>query len=155
MRGLNQKIFWALSQAMTKAPNPFPSSNLSHGISDIIQMQWTITWLHTSSFYSPSQVLSLRNAMLNTLPAQALSKNSAAVTTSFRSSSRGFASKALAPNGSSSGSERGGWGRYLLLVPPVIAACLGKWQLDRRQWKIDLLERRQRIMKVRYSRYNA
>ena len=72
---------------------------------------------------------------------------------------------AVAPNittaprihGASSGTGGGGgsassagtsWARYLLAVPPVICAGLCKWQLERRQWKIDLLERRQRIMKV-------
>ena len=56
--------------------------------------------------------------------------------------------KEVTRNGGGGGSGRTGWSRYLLVVPPLIAASLGKWQLDRRQWKIDLLERRNRIMKV-------
>jgi len=43
---------------------------------------------------------------------------------------------------------RASWTRGLLLLPPALAALLGKWQLDRRQWKQDLLERRKRMLQV-------
>lgn len=48
-------------------------------------------------------------------------------------------------SGSGGGSGRGSalWSRYLLLVPSGVAALLGKWQLDRRRWKLNLLERRE------------
>lgn len=35
-----------------------------------------------------------------------------------------------------------------LLVPGCLAAFLGKWQWERRQWKVELLERRERMMRV-------
>ena len=37
-------------------------------------------------------------------------------------------------------------GGALLLAPPVLAAYLGNWQLQRHDWKKDLLQRRQRII---------
>ncbi|CAD7704252.1 unnamed protein product [Ostreobium quekettii] len=36
----------------------------------------------------------------------------------------------------------GGWTGLLLFVPSAFAATLGFWQLDRRKWKTDLIERR-------------
>jgi surfeit locus 1 family protein len=38
------------------------------------------------------------------------------------------------------------WTSLALLIPPAIAALLGKWQLDRRQWKIQLLEERRTMI---------
>lgn len=38
------------------------------------------------------------------------------------------------------------WSGALLLIPPVIAAYLGNWQLDRKKWKEDLLDHRTRML---------
>lgn len=35
-----------------------------------------------------------------------------------------------------------------LLVPGGLAAFLGKWQWERREWKRELLERREAMMQV-------
>ena len=47
------------------------------------------------------------------------------------------------------GSGRSLWSGLFLLAPGSLAAFLGKWQWERRQWKKELLERRQRMMLVR------
>lgn len=48
------------------------------------------------------------------------------------------------------GAGGGGAGRsgFLLLLPAALAAFLCNWQLERRAWKQDLLERRQAAMQV-------
>ena len=70
---------------------------------------------------------------------------------------RSFASGAAVPaspalrgqsTSHSGGSSRGGWAGGFLLVPSMVAALLGKWQLDRRQWKLDLLQRREAKLKA-------
>lgn len=128
---------------MSKAAGPSTSSNLLNSILDFAQMPFAASWIHTSARQS-SQIPSLRHALLSPPPAR-LSPAAGRFAIP-----RTFATTAVAPKGGiRPGSERSGWARYFLLVPPMIAACLGKWQLDRRQWKTDLLERRQRIMKVR------
>ncbi|GAB4814338.1 hypothetical protein N2152v2_001384 [Parachlorella kessleri] len=62
---------------------------------------------------------------------------------------RSFASEAAAkasqpaPRSRKLQGKRSLWSGLLLLAPGVLAAFLGKWQLDRRNWKLDLLGRRQ------------
>lgn len=46
------------------------------------------------------------------------------------------------------GSGRSLWSGMFLLVPGGLAAFLGKWQWDRREWKRELLERREGMMQV-------
>lgn len=43
---------------------------------------------------------------------------------------------------SGSGSRRTPWSAALLGIPSLVAAYLGNWQLERRQWKMRLLEER-------------
>lgn len=52
-----------------------------------------------------------------------------------------------APRGTSkAGSGRSLWSGMFLLVPGGLAAFLGKWQWERREWKRELLERREAMM---------
>ncbi|KAL4420297.1 hypothetical protein ABPG77_001387 [Micractinium sp. CCAP 211/92] len=67
---------------------------------------------------------------------------------------RGFAADAAvtrpgpAPRGASTaGSGRSLWSGLFLLAPGALAAFLGKWQWERREWKRELLERREGMMK--------
>mmetsp|Transcript_272 Transcript_272/g.623 ORF Transcript_272/g.623 Transcript_272/m.623 type:complete len:375 (-) Transcript_272:746-1870(-) len=46
------------------------------------------------------------------------------------------------PASTVSGSRRGGFKQYFLLLPPALAAFLGVWQVGRRQEKIGMLEQR-------------
>lgn len=46
------------------------------------------------------------------------------------------------------GHERSPW-RWLMFAPSIVAAYLGYWQVDRYQWKVDLLESRKRGLEVR------
>ena len=56
---------------------------------------------------------------------------------------------------SSADSDSGGGGHWsrrwqpLLLAPGAVAACLGYWQLQRRQEKSEMLDRRRAAMEVR------
>ncbi|PSC69935.1 Surfeit locus 1 [Micractinium conductrix] len=66
---------------------------------------------------------------------------------------RSFAAEAVparpgpVPRGTSrAGSGRSVWSGLFLLAPGCLAAFLGKWQWDRRQWKQELLDRRQAMM---------
>ena len=72
---------------------------------------------------------------------------------------RSFAAEAVparpgpVPRGTSrAGSGRSVWSGLFLLAPGCLAAFLGKWQWDRRQWKQELLDRRQAMMEVRVGR---
>lgn len=56
------------------------------------------------------------------------------------------APRSRGPNAKGSGHSRSRWQSAALLLPPALAALLGKWQLDRRQWKIDMLNRRQGML---------
>jgi surfeit locus 1 family protein len=56
------------------------------------------------------------------------------------------APRSRGPNENDSGHRRSLWRSAALLLPPALAALLGKWQLDRRQWKIDMLNRRQTML---------
>lgn len=47
------------------------------------------------------------------------------------------------------------WYRSLLFLPPILAAFLGKWQLDRRQWKMDLIEKRRSTLQASSSYLHA
>ena len=49
------------------------------------------------------------------------------------------------------GSGRSLWSGMFLLVPGGLAAFLGKWQWDRREWKRELLERRDAMMQVGWA----
>ncbi|KAL4428536.1 hypothetical protein ABPG75_002625 [Micractinium tetrahymenae] len=67
---------------------------------------------------------------------------------------RGFAADAAvsrpgpAPrSASTAGSGRSLWSGLFLLAPGALAAFLGKWQWERREWKRELLERREEMMK--------
>ncbi|KAL4858969.1 Surfeit locus protein 1 [Chlorella vulgaris] len=54
---------------------------------------------------------------------------------------------APAPRGTSkAGSGRSLWSGLFLLAPGALAAFLGHWQWERRQWKAQLLERRRSMM---------
>lgn len=56
---------------------------------------------------------------------------------------------APAPRGTSkAGSGRSLWSGLFLLAPGALAAFLGHWQWERRQWKAQLLERRRSMMQV-------
>lgn len=78
-----------------------------------------------------------------------------AATAGARRATRGFADAAVtqagpAPRGASTGgSGRSLWSGLFLLAPGALAAFLGKWQWDRREWKRELLERRESMMQAR------
>uniref|UniRef100_A0A061RBM4 SURF1-like protein n=1 Tax=Tetraselmis sp. GSL018 TaxID=582737 RepID=A0A061RBM4_9CHLO len=62
-----------------------------------------------------------------------------------------LSSSATAPGkerGGEGGSRGGGfdWRGALLLLPAGIAAYLGSWQVQRRQWKMDLIEQRREML---------
>lgn len=63
---------------------------------------------------------------------------------------RGQATTAVVPRrrqqtASGGGSTKWSW---LLLLPPALAAYLGKWQLDRREKKVVMLEKREAMLQV-------
>lgn len=41
----------------------------------------------------------------------------------------------------------GGWSGTLLLLPAVVAAYLGNWQLERKEWKENIIKRRSKALK--------
>ena len=150
MRGWNRRIISALGNAATNTLGHSPSNNAAHNIINVIQSQKVVSRFHSFAFPSQSSTLlglrqqSDHNHNHNLALQKFFSTNPAAV--GPRSST--IIARKHAGNGSGGSSNHTSWARYLLALPPVLCAGLCKWQLDRRQWKIDLLERRQRIMKV-------
>lgn len=150
MRGLNRRIISLLNDATTHAFNHPYSCSATNTTINIIKTHGLVSCFHSAAF--PNRISTLTALKDAAAPHKA---------PSFTSPLRLFSTKPLAEpkstsntipfktnGGQNTGDGSTSWVRYLLAVPPLICAGLFKWQLERRQWKIDLLERRQRIMKV-------
>ncbi|EFN55425.1 hypothetical protein CHLNCDRAFT_134584 [Chlorella variabilis] len=112
------------------------------------------TWA-SSSLSPPAAGSSLQHAASSVAGRAASSEAAAAArrhAAAAAASRRGLATGAVArpgpaPRGTSkAGSGRSLWSGLFLLAPGALAAFLGKWQWDRRQWKAALLERRRAMM---------
>jgi hypothetical protein len=155
MRGWNHRFITFLLDAAMNVFSHSPSSNSACTILDTLKPHGSISCLHSFAFSNQISTLwalrsgvgqkppSLSSKFFSTKPLVAPKSSHTSTILSKHGASSGH-------NGGKSGSERTNWARYLLAMPPAICAGLFKWQLDRRQWKIDLLERRQRIMKVHF-----
>jgi len=153
MRGWNQRFISFLHDVATNALGHSPSSTSASTILDTLKPHGSVSCLHSFAFSNQISTLwALRGGVGQkppSLPSKLFSTNpSVAPRSSHATTIPKKLGSSSGQNGGGSGSERTHWARYLLAVPPVICAGLCKWQLDRRQWKIDLLERRQSIMKV-------
>lgn len=72
------------------------------------------------------------------------SSPSAGLSRAFSSSS---AEAAAAPGAAAAGNQSPRRARWLLFLPPAAAAFLCHWQLERRHWKVRLLEAREEALK--------
>ncbi|KAH7617170.1 hypothetical protein Ndes2526B_g07763 [Nannochloris sp. 'desiccata'] len=152
MRGWNHRFISFLHDAATNALSHPPSSNSACTILDTLKPHGSVSCLHSFAFSNQISTLwALRGGVGQKPPSlsskffstkQLVAPKSSQATTVPKK--YGFSS---GQHGGGGGSERTSWAQYLLAGPPVICAGLCKWQLERRQWKIDLLERRQSIMK--------
>lgn len=159
MRGWNHRFISFLHDAATNALSHPPSSNSACTILDTLKPHGSVSCLHSFAFSNQISTLwALRGGVGQKPPSlsskffstkQLVAPKSSQATTVPKK--YGFSS---GQHGGGGGSERTSWAQYLLAGPPVICAGLCKWQLERRQWKIDLLERRQSIMKVHIEPIN-
>ncbi len=91
--------------------------------------------------------------LLATSPSSAEQAASSPAAASASSISRSSFSGSAGGSGSADGGGGGNWSRRwqpLLLVPGSVAALLGYWQLQRRQEKSEMLDRRRAAMEVQH-----